>query len=1169
MYAHDSPGYGRADAHIVRKFINYLYIIGSKAHSDRVLHSEDPEWLASHDILEDQFCLLPKTLSATSVDKVLLCYSEVLHAYCSDPKGKDYIDRVRQAGHDEARRFQGHDDCMTRVQKAIRGVVNNSIAKEGFHHVLTEVALLQLRFQLAEGNDNGHQGASTIVLVDLHRTGKIFEDLPLVNPTKHYLTLPLGDATEASHGLFFKVLERVYERKLPLIQVLEKRYTYLLQILNEREWTVDEFRSEVIERIRKDLENNKIYPTTTSNHTASVCPIGSQHAQSDEKYSPLEKKCFEKLSFNGMGNRQEDVIENIDLAGTCEWILQAPQFTQWRNRQDHDKTKCQLWIKGHPGTGKSVTARKVLEVVKQREAELGTAAIFLSYFFHGRSNEPLDKNMMGMSRTLIHQLLKKESSLRSEFAKEYKERFDTQGQDWDWHRSDLTRFLRLGISKSRVRPIHLIIDAFDECEQSDRMPVLYFLQQLIEDAQCKLSICISMRHDTAITSEDTGKLVIDMEKENGVDIQRHVYNTLRMHLSRANIGSLMEEICNRASNNFLWAELVVKQVHSALDRGVDYATTMSLIQQLPKEIECLFGELISRLTEEEKQEACILFQWALFGSKHFHPGRYHHHFRALQYVMLFATKHYTSLKCLHKEQGQLHIHQFSKRINFLSGGLLQCIERSSEPSPSESPSDAAYARNFTLQVIHESVKEWFLGMGFQLVNNGLPSVSTSIDTHISLMKCLISFLSATDILESSMPSPDPIHNGVSRGVVSSANQDIFFRARQVEHNNQIPMELLDCLSVEGNIFSTNLRFTGVSIPGVFRGARAVLKGHYTASILNMLCYHELTLSVRYLVSNTGWADKVDYGTIVSAIGSGRKDTLETVLKFYDPMETELEEEKNLCRVAAQVFYVMEYLTSLLSPFRRRIEGLLPVIELLLAKGVRILPLFDDVLKGFPSHRELLVFQDLMSNERVVQSVSWGTGGEHLLRSLQGTVTRLSKTRWPWTHVWCMELLELSRAAIHSWDMATYTHLRKVFEHMDTEHVGLGEEQVFDISMETTASLNTPGYEGKTLLAIAATFAEHHIVGKLLEKGSDPTIQDDFNMTAFDHAVAGLEPEPKEWLQSLGYNLSSSGMSTGSATPITHVFPLFPKYYQDDLIRVLALLATKEHRPEVVEDVSAE
>ncbi|KAK7916897.1 hypothetical protein PG985_010505 [Apiospora marii] len=1025
MYAHDSEEYGTADAEIVRRFIEYFRIVGSKARSDRVLHPRDPEWLASHDILLDQFCLLPNTLSIKSVDKVLVCHSKVFHAYCSDPKGKEYVDRVGKAGYDEAVRFQGHNDCRTMVQEAIRGVVHNSIADK-IHHVLTEVALLQLRAQLAEENAIVHDRTSAMVLVDLHRTGKIFEDLPFINPTKHYLALSSGPATEASHGLFFKILERIYEGKPPLIRVLEKRYTNLLQALSKREWTVDEFRSEVREKVKEDLENNNIYQPIGSRQSALAQPVEIRHPQSSEKYTPLEKKCLQELSFKGMGSRQEDVIENIDLAGTCEWILHAPQFKRWRTRQDHDKTRCQLWIKGRPGTGKSVATRKLVEAVKQKEAELGTGAIVLSYFFHARSSEPLDKNMMGMLRTFIHQLSRRNSSLRAEFAKEYKERFDTLGPDWDWHRSDLTRFLHSVISKSKAHPILLIIDAIDECEPSDRFHVTHFLQQLADEAQCRLSICVSMRHDTAITSKDTEKLQINMETENGNDIHEHVYNTLKLHKNRAGLGSLVLEICKRASKNFLWAEIGVKQ-------------------RLPKEIKDLFGSLISRLTQEEKEEACILFRWALFGSKHFDPARSHKDFMALQYVMLFSTKHYTSFEHLHKEQGHLDIHRFSKRINFLSGGLIECIERSCES-----------AGEITLQVIHESVKEWFHDMGYQPVNNDLSSVNTAVESHISLMKCSIDLLSATDILEGC----DISHQSLS--------SDMFFRARQIEDYGQLPKKLLDCLSMESIAFWKNLQSINL---GSMRGSDYKLERYYILSPLNMLCFYGLTASVRHLVANADWAEKVDYGTIVSAIESRRPDTLETVLKLYDHLDASIGNE-NLCSIAGKEWGLTRpsSKTFYIPP---NFETFFPMVEVLMVKGVRILPLFEDFL----NHKhlginELIIFQRLMQNERIVQSVSGGSEGEHLLSFLRGAVTRLAGTESPWIRsLWCKELHELNRIAIRGWDMSSYAHLCKSSEHMDIKHAGLEEKIAYDISVQTAASLNDllGGFDEKTLLAMVATF----------------------------------------------------------------------------------------------------
>lgn len=92
-----------------------------------------------------------------------------------------------------------------------------------------------------------------------------------------------------------------------------------MRALNKREWSVDEFHSEAIKKIREDLENDKFYPSTKPSESDPTHPLGKHRPQTDEAYTPHQKKCFHKLGFKGMGNCQEDIIENIGIAGTCGW----------------------------------------------------------------------------------------------------------------------------------------------------------------------------------------------------------------------------------------------------------------------------------------------------------------------------------------------------------------------------------------------------------------------------------------------------------------------------------------------------------------------------------------------------------------------------------------------------------------------------------------------------------------------------------------------------------------------------------------------------------------------------------------------------------------------------------------------------------------------------------
>ncbi|KAK7946072.1 uncharacterized protein PG986_010393 [Apiospora aurea] len=1034
IYAHDNPNYSRADDRIVKRFISYLRTIGSKAQSDRnpvIRQSPNSSSAASHDILANQFCLLPRKFAENSVDKVLLCYSEVLHAYCRDPKGKEYVERVVKAGHEKAK-------SLTAETTALRS----------------------------------------------------------------------------------------------------------------KSWSSYEFRSKVLDDINRALTTEKLYTHTRYNQVESVAHANDRLApQSGGTYTPLESKCFEKLRFKGMENRQEDVIESIDLAGTCEWISTAPEFTQWRSRHGGDQANCQLWIKGHPGTGKSVATRKVLEIVKQKEEEAGTDATVLSYFFHGRSSEPLDKNMMGMLRTLIHQLLRKEAALRSKFAQEYKEHFETQGTNWEWHKSKLTAFLLSVVTKPRSRPIHLVIDAIDECDPSEAVTEVYeFLNLMVNkaNAQCDLSMCISMRHDTAISNHSGEKLEITMETRNGDDIQGHVYGKLMKE------EKLAKEICDRASKNFLWAVLAVKRVQSSLGKGEGRAKAMNLARQLPKPMEDLFGELISGLDHDEKQEACILFQWALFGSQHFDPGRSHKDLRALKYVRLFAKENYPSFGRLREEHGHITIGQFSKRVKFLSGGLIEFLKDPSELSRSPFK---GYVRNTTLQVIHESVKDWFLAKGCQLMDEDMSSLNVIMKSHTSLMKCLITFISASDMAE--IWTENKYDSGV-REVVLSASKDIF-RARQVADGGQLPMDLLDCLSTESNTFWRNLQTLD---PWRIRGLDG-RRRYALISPLNMCCYLGHTALIRHLLGDAYWLDKVDHGTAVSAIQSGQYEILEIISESYEFPEFGNDED-NLCRIACEEW------RSTLPSFAgdRRPSPYLSMVALLCQKGVRIQPLFEWLMNDWYSASRRQILDKIPKDVRIAQSISWDTAVEPLLEFIHKEIARLLKPTSP--KAWGLHfqaLLELNRVIV-------------VCKQHGRQPDDLDDEAICDITMETAASfasLNHPACEGKTLSAIAATFGQYEDVETLLEKGADPTIRDNFNMTPLDHAVAKLEALPRQWLQSRGYNVLASRTSTDPVTPIPEIDPdvvlcwkylHYPlDYQQEDFVRTVALLAAKEQRPSMAENSS--
>lgn len=241
IYTHENPALGKADSRMVRKMISHLEKISSKCRSDRrpTLNSDPSKSRARNDILENQFCLLPKDVSETSVDKVLLFYSEALQNYCTMAEGRKYIEALKTVGLQGFKELQHNlrDESIVAsataqsVKASIRALVETHTRESWFHHILTERGLVSLR---TAWNSNPY----TVVAIDLHGTGTISDTLDFFGRTQHYVRPPpLGsvviDQIERYHRLFFALLERIYEDRPIIVELVQQHYQKGLTYLEE------------------------------------------------------------------------------------------------------------------------------------------------------------------------------------------------------------------------------------------------------------------------------------------------------------------------------------------------------------------------------------------------------------------------------------------------------------------------------------------------------------------------------------------------------------------------------------------------------------------------------------------------------------------------------------------------------------------------------------------------------------------------------------------------------------------------------------------------------------------------------------------------------------------------------------------------------------------------
>ncbi len=225
VYAHDNPVHGKAEADTSKYFIDKLSKIqGVKLYSDQAPmgqpYSNSPEELKEdsklEDILTNQLCLLPDQLikEVKPVDKVVVCCSEVLGSYLKWSDYKKFHQELRDAYHEDRETY--HKDAEQPRTLAIREVVRKfsqvQAYKAGFHHVLTEIAFLQIRAEYKDQHsiipvsltENSYAQclahfipATTVRMEDISR----FEQKTKVGREVH--------PNQSRHLVLFKVIERL------------------------------------------------------------------------------------------------------------------------------------------------------------------------------------------------------------------------------------------------------------------------------------------------------------------------------------------------------------------------------------------------------------------------------------------------------------------------------------------------------------------------------------------------------------------------------------------------------------------------------------------------------------------------------------------------------------------------------------------------------------------------------------------------------------------------------------------------------------------------------------------------------------------------------------------------------------------------------------------------
>ncbi|UUM20896.1 NACHT domain-containing protein [Mycoavidus sp. SF9855] len=250
VYAHDNPKYpGQAGADTSKYLIEKLSQIRVNLYSDQTPmgqpYSSSPEKLKKdgklEDILTSQLCLLPVQLrdDVEPVDKVVVCCSKLLGKYLEWPHYEAFYQQLQ-----EAYRQDLEQRSTLAIREVVRKFSQEQEYKVGFHHVLTEVAFLQIRTQHLQDHsiipvsytpDSYEQCLGRFIQSTTVRMGDISR---FAEQTKAGEMYP----NQGQHIVLFKLIERLLvdsDKAKPFLNKFWQGYNTCISRLNDERSTLD------------------------------------------------------------------------------------------------------------------------------------------------------------------------------------------------------------------------------------------------------------------------------------------------------------------------------------------------------------------------------------------------------------------------------------------------------------------------------------------------------------------------------------------------------------------------------------------------------------------------------------------------------------------------------------------------------------------------------------------------------------------------------------------------------------------------------------------------------------------------------------------------------------------------------------------------------------------
>ncbi|OJA07585.1 hypothetical protein AZE42_08996 [Rhizopogon vesiculosus] len=292
---------------------------------------------------------------------------------------------------------------------------------------------------------------------------------------------------------------------------------------------------------------------------------------------------------------------------TGRWIVETDQYRVW-DTSDFGP----LWLKGQPGSGKTILASTVIDDIR---SDGRAAQQTLAYFYCDFRVEQAT-NGATVLRSLVVQLLRKfKGDLVAKFPELDRKKSSGEGCPTDL---DFLRSLLVDAAKLIPGPA-IVIDALDECK--DHSDLLECLANLAEDARLRLFVTSRIEQDIADSFCHFPVIsLVDKAEQMQKDIHAHITEQLRtqrrlLHLPEALRIVVLEKLLEKAGGMFRWVQCQLDAIMAL--KSPD--SVRRALDHLPKGLDETYDRIIRAIEQRGPDDGPIAQRCLLWLAGAFTP----------------------------------------------------------------------------------------------------------------------------------------------------------------------------------------------------------------------------------------------------------------------------------------------------------------------------------------------------------------------------------------------------------------------------------------------------------------------------------------------------------------------------------------------------------------------